>query len=285
MTIGITAATGQLGRLVVNALLDGGTPPAEVVAIVRTPSKATELRKRGIDVRQACYTDAQPLDEALAGVDKLLLISGNETGQRLAQHTNVITRAKAAGVGSIVYTSVLNAQRSTLVLAAEHRATEDALMASGIDYTVLRNGWYWENYLPTVETARQTGTLRAIGGSGRLAAAARADYAQAAAAVLNSHEHSGKVYELGGDERITVAELVQVISSVIGKPVTFADVPRSEYAVMLLRAGLTSRMATTVANAEAGIAAGAFDTESGDLQRLIGRKSTPVAAVLAANGP
>ncbi|MFZ2175594.1 MAG: SDR family oxidoreductase [Rhodococcus sp. (in: high G+C Gram-positive bacteria)] len=281
MTIAITGATGHLGRLAVEALLDKGAAPAELVAVVRTPSKAADLAARGVEVRQADYGDRDALEKALAGVDRLLLVSGSEVGQRIAQHTNVIEAAKVAGVGFVAYTSVLDAQKSPLALAAEHRATEDVLAASGIGFALLRNGWYWENYLGSVSTARETGKLFGSAGDGRVAAAARKDYAEAAAAVLLADGQAGKVYELGGDERITYAELAQIISSVVGAPVEYQDLPQPEYAALIEGAGLPSPVAAMLADSDAGVAAGALDTDSGDLQKLIGRKSTPAATVLA----
>ncbi|GCE44477.1 NADPH:quinone oxidoreductase 2 [Rhodococcus wratislaviensis] len=281
MTIAVTGATGHLGRLVVEALLDKGTPAADIVAVVRTPAKAADLADRGVEVRQADYSDRAALETAFAGVDKLLLVSGSEVGQRVAQHANVIDAAKAAGVGFVAYTSVLDAQNSTIGLAVEHRATEDRLAQSGIDFALLRNGWYWENYLGSIAAASETGALFGSAGTGVVAAAARKDYAEAAAAVLLADGQAGKVYELGGDERLTYGELADVISSVIGKTVSYKDLPQAEYAAALEGAGLPASIASMLADSDAGVAVGALDTESGDLQRLIGRNSTPAATALA----
>ncbi|MFC0449039.1 SDR family oxidoreductase [Rhodococcus jostii] len=281
MTIAVTGATGHLGRLVVEALLDKGTPAADIVAVVRTPAKAADLADKGVDVRQAEYGDRAALEKALAGVDKLLLVSGSDLGQRIAQHSKVIDAAKAAGVEFIAYTSVLDAQNTPLGLAVEHRGTEDRLAESGIDFALLRNGWYWENYLGSIPAARETGALFGSAGTGVVAAAARKDYAEAAAAVLLADEQSGKVYELGGDERLTYSELAEVLSVVLGKPVSYKDLPQEEYAAVLEGAGLPAPVANMLADSDAGVAVGALDTESGDLQRLIGRNSTPAATALA----
>ncbi|WP_213573166.1 SDR family oxidoreductase [Rhodococcus sp. USK13] len=281
MTIAVTGATGHLGRLAVEALLDKGTPAGEIVALVRTPAKATDLTDKGVDVRQADYSDRASLDKALGGVDKLLLVSGSDVGQRVIQHGNVIDAAKAAGVGFIAYTSVLDAQKSPLGLAAEHRATEDLLDGSGIDFALLRNGWYWENYLGAVATARETGSLFGSAGNGIIAGAARKDYAEAAAAVLVADGQAGAVYELGGDERLTYEQLAEVLSAVVGSQVSYKDLPQDEYAALLEGAGLPAPVAQMLADSDAGVATGALDTKSGDLQKLIGRPSTPVAAVLA----
>lgn len=283
MTIAVTGATGHLGRLAIDALLERGAPSADLVAIVRAPAAAADLADRGVQVREAAYGDPAALRTALTGVDKLLLISGSEVGQRVPQHTNVIDAAEDAGVGFISYTSVLDAQNSPLMLAGEHKATEDLLAKSGIGFALLRNGWYWENYQGSVPTAAQSGTLFGSAGQGRVAAASRRDFAEAAAAVLLADGQAGKVYELGGDERLTYAELAKVISRVTGKPVRYQDLPQAEYAAVLEGAGLPAPVAAMLADSDAGIAAGALDTESGDLQRLIGRKSTPVAEVLAAH--
>lgn len=281
MTIAVTGATGHLGRLAVEALLDKGTPAREIVALVRTPAKAADLTDKGVDVRQADYSDRAALDKALGGVDKLLLVSGSDVGQRVIQHGNVIDAAKAAGVGFIAYTSVLDAQKSPLGLAAEHRATEDLLDGSGIDFALLRNGWYWENYLGAVATARETGSLFGSAGNGIIAGAARKDYAEAAAAVLVADGQAGAVYELGGDERLTYEQLAEAFSAVVGSPVSYKDLPQDEYAVLLEGAGLPAPVAQMLADSDAGVATGALDTQSGDLQKLIGRPSTPVATVLA----
>ncbi|MFC9556093.1 SDR family oxidoreductase [Rhodococcus sp. NPDC056960] len=280
MTIAVTGATGHLGRLVVEALLDKGTPAADIVAVVRTPAKAADLADKGVDVRQAEYGDRAALEKALAGVDKLLLVSGSDIGQRIAQHTNVIDAAKAAGVGFLAYTSILDAQNSPLGLAVEHRGTEDRLATSGIDFALLRNGWYWENYLGSIPAAREIGALFGSAGTGVVAAAARKDYAEAAAAVLLADGQAGKVYELGGDERLTYSELADVFSEVLGKPVSYKDLPQAEYAAVLEGAGLPAPIASMLADSDAGVAAGALDTESGDLQTLIGRKSTRAVSAL-----
>lgn len=282
MTIAITGATGQLGRLTIDALLGQGVEPTEIVALVRTPAKAADLAERGVSVRTADYDDPATLPTALDGVDQLLLISGSEIGRRIPQHANVIAAAKAAGVGRIVYTSVLDARNSTLALAGEHKATEERLEESAIPHTVLRNGWYWENYTNGLQQTIERGALAGAAKDGKVAAAARADYAAAAAAVLTSDGHDGAVYELGGDQRLTYAQLAEEISRVAGKPVVYQDLPEADYAAALEQSGLPAAVAKILADSDAGIAVGALDTDTGDLQKLIGRSSTPVAEVLAA---
>ncbi|MFC7449436.1 SDR family oxidoreductase [Rhodococcus daqingensis] len=285
MTIAITGATGHLGRLVVESLLARGADAGELVAVVRDPAKAADLAAKGVQVRAADYADRGALEAALAGVDKLLLISGSEVGQRLPQHTNVIEAAKAAGVGFVAYTSVLGAADSPLSLAHEHKATEEVLAASGIDHALLRNGWYWENYTIDLAGTIERGVLAGAAGDGRVAAAARTDYAEAAAAVLLADGQSGKVYELGGDERLTLAELAGEISAAAGKTVVYQDLSEEQFGAALESAGLPAVYAGMLANSDAGIKAGALDTTSGDLRTLIGRPSTPVAEVLRRSAP
>ncbi|MFC9787433.1 SDR family oxidoreductase [Rhodococcus sp. NPDC127528] len=282
MTIAVTGATGHLGRLAVDALIARGANPADLVAIVRDPAKAADLAAKGVQVRVADYADPTALEAALVGVDKLLLISGSEIGRRIVQHTNIIDAARAAGVGFVAYTSVLGAADSPLSLAPEHKATEELLAASGIGHALLRNGWYWENYTSDLAGTAARGVLAGAAGDGRLAAAARADYAEAAAVVLLADDQAGEVYELGGDQRLTLTELAGAIAEVMGTPVAYRDLSEDDYRGALEAAGLPAQFAAMLANSDTGIAAGALDTESGDLQALIGRNSTPVVEVLRA---
>ncbi|MGV9612699.1 SDR family oxidoreductase [Nocardia xishanensis] len=279
MTVAIAGASGQLGRLVVEELLRAGETP---VAIVRDPQKVADLAERGVDVRQAAYGDAAALDRALAGVDRLLLISGNEFGERVGQHTNVIRAAERAGVQLLAYTSIPGATENPLILAQEHRGTEAVLAESTVPYTLLRNSWYWENYLGGLAHAVESGVLHGAAGQGRVAGASRADYAAAAARVLTTDGHEGRVYELGGDERLTYAELAQAISEAAGKPVRYENLAEADYAAVLEQAGLPAVYAKALADADTGIAAGVLDVDSGDLQKLIGRPSTPAVEVFRA---
>ncbi|QIH99895.1 SDR family oxidoreductase [Rhodococcoides fascians A21d2] len=280
MTTAVTGATGNLGGLVVDALITRGVAPGDIVAVVRNADKAAPLAERGVVVRVADYSDTAALTSAFAGVDKVLLISGSEVGQRIAQHHNVIDAAEAAGVSLIAYTSLLAADTSGVSLAPEHKATEERLTASAIPAVFLRNGWYWENYLGSLAQTIEGGVLLGAAGNGKIAAASRADFAEAAAAVLTHDDQGGKIYELGGDERLTYADLAAVIGEVSGKPMVYQDVSESEYAAILEGAGLPDFVATMLASADAGISRGELDTDSGDLQTLIGRASTPVAEVL-----
>lgn len=280
MTTAVTGATGQLGALVVEGLIERGVAASEIVAIVRDAAKAQALTDRGVQVRVANYSDSDALKAALAGVDKLLLVSGSDIGQRIAQHSNVIESAESEGVSLIAYTSILKADTSGVSLAAEHLGTEKRLAASSIPSVFLRNGWYWENYQGSLQQTIDGGVLLGAAGSGKLAAASRADYAAAAVEVLLSEDQGGKIYELGGDERLTYSDLAAVIAQVSGKPVEYKNVSEAEYKSILEGAGLPDFVANMLASADAGIARGELDTDSGDLQKLIGRPSTPVAEIL-----
>ncbi|OZI21091.1 NAD(P)-dependent oxidoreductase [Bordetella genomosp. 9] len=277
MTIAITGATGQLGRLVVQELLRT-VPAGELVALVRTPAKAADL---GIAARPADYTRPETLPAALAGVDTLLLISGNEVGQRIAQHRNVVDAAQRAGVRRIVYTSLLHADTSPLSLAPEHLETENAIKASGLAYTLLRNGWYIENHTGAIAPALATGVLAGASGEGKFSAAARGDYALAAATVLTGSGHEGKTYELAGDDPYTRAQFAAEVARQAGKPVVYRNMTEAEYAQALAGVGLPAPIAQAVASWDALAADGALYDDSGVLAKLIGRPTTPLSKVIA----
>ncbi|MFG3616846.1 SDR family oxidoreductase [Nocardia sp. NPDC047654] len=279
MTIAVTGASGQLGRLVVEELSRAGSTP---VAIVRDPGKVADLAERGVDVRGAAYDDPAALSRALDGVDRVLLISGNEFGARVAQHTNVIRAAEHAGVELLAYTSIPGATDNPLILAQEHKGTEAVLAESAVPHVLLRNGWYWENYVGGLAHAVESGVLHGAAGEGRVAGAARADYAEAAARVLTTDGHAGRVYELGGGESLTYAELAQAISEAAGKPVRYENLPEADYAAALIQAGLPQAYAEALADADAGIARGILDVRSGDLEKLLGRPATPAVEVFRA---
>ncbi|MBK5542216.1 SDR family oxidoreductase [Pseudomonas sp. TH05] len=279
--IAITGATGQLGRLVIDALLQR-VPASEVLALVRDPLKARDLTALGVTVRQADYSQPQTLATALAGVERLLLISSNEIGQRTAQHLAVIDAAKAAGVKLLAYTSVLRADTSALGLAAEHLATEQALSASGLDHVLLRNGWYSENYSAGLPTALEHGVLLGAAGQGRIASAARADYAEAAAVVLTSEGQAGRVYELAGDSSYTLEQLAAQTARQSGKPLVYQNLSQEEYQAALLGIGLPEGFAVLLADSDAAAAKGALFDDGQQLSRLIGRGTTPIADSVAA---
>ncbi len=278
--IAVTGATGQLGRLVIDALLEK-VPAASVAALVRAPAKAADLAARGVTLRQADYAQPETLFPALEGVDTLLLISSSEVGQRAPQHQAVIDAAAAAGVGLIAYTSILHDDSSPLALAEEHRATEAALATSGLDHVLLRNGWYSENYAGSVPTAAEHGAVIGAAGEGRISAAARADYAAAAAAVLaDPAAHAGKTYELAGDTAFTLADLAAEIARQSGKPVTYQDMPQAAYAEALKGFGLPGPFAEILADSDVGASRGGLFDDSHALSALIGRPTTPMSEMV-----
>lgn len=278
----ITGATGQLGRLALENLLDK-VPANEIVALVRDPARAADFAGRGVAVRVADYDRPETLVPALAGVTRLLFISANEVGRRAPQHLALISAAREAGVRFIAYTSLLRADTSTMDLAVEHRATEVALAESGIPHALLRNGWYTENYAAGIAPALQHGALVGSAGEGRIASAARADYAAAGIAVLTSDEdQAGKVYELAGDESYTLAEFAAEIARQSGRPVAYTDLPEADHAKALESAGLPAALAGLLAESDAKAAGGALFHPSHTLSALIGRPATPYAATIAA---
>ncbi|WP_330476437.1 SDR family oxidoreductase [Terrabacter sp. C0L_2] len=284
MTLLVTGASGQLGRLVVEALLERGTPAADVVAIARTPDSIADLADRGVQVRRADYTDPASLDAAFVGVDRLLLVSGSEVGQRITQHANVIDAAKRAGVGFVAYTSITRADTTDLLLAAEHRATEELLAASGLPHALLRNSWYLENYTGQLPTVLEHGAVLGAARDGRVSAATRADYAEAAAVVLagEGDGHEGAVYELGGDHAFTLGELADTVARVAGREVAYRDLSVADYTAALVAAGLPEGYAAVLADSDRGIAEGALFTDSGDLSRLVGHPTTDLETALRA---
>jgi NAD(P)H dehydrogenase (quinone) len=275
----VTGASGQLGRLVIAALLQK-VPAGEIVAAVRNPAKVADLAARGVQVRQADYDQPASLAAAFKGADKLLLISASEVGRRVPQHRAVIDAAKAAGVGLLAYTSILHADTSPLPLAAEHQETEALIRASGLPAVILRNSWYTENYLAGIPAALQYGVLLGSAGAGRIASAARADYAEAAAAVLTQDEQAGRIYELAGDESYTLAELAGEIARQSGKAVAYQDLPESEFKAALLGAGLPEGLATLLAESDVGAAQGGLFDDSRQLSQLIGRPTTPLSKLV-----
>ncbi|HEX8832120.1 MAG TPA: SDR family oxidoreductase [Longimicrobium sp.] len=283
MMIAVTGATGHLGRLVVENLLERGVEPTGIAALVRSPEKAGDLAARGVQVRQADYSRPETLGPALQGVERLLLVSSSEVGQRAQQHRNVVEAARAAGVKLLAYTSIIHAETSGLMLAAEHKATEEGIRASGIPFVFLRNGWYLENYTGNLGSALEHGALLGSAGEGRVSAATRADFAAAAGAVLTGEGHENRAYELGGDEGFTLAELAAIIAEESGKPVEYRDLPEEAYTGVLTGFGIPEGFARVLADSDRGIARGELFTDSGDLSRLIGRRTTsPPEAVAAA---
>ena len=277
----VTGATGQLGKLVVEKLLET-VPAAQIVAVARSPQKAQALEKTGVLIRQADYSQPESLVAAFAGAQKVLLVSSSEVGHRVQQHQAVVDAAHAAGVNLLAYVSILNADSSTLVLAKEHQLTEAYIRASGVPFTLLRNGWYTENHTGSLSTAVEHGAVLGAAKNGRFATATRADYAAAAAAVLTGEGHENKVYEFGGDESYTLAELAAEVARQTNKTVVYKDLPQEEYARALAGFGLPEAVANAVADADAGASRGELDTKSHDLSALIGRATTPLRQSVAA---
>lgn len=277
--IAVTGASGQLGRLVMEGLL-ARVPAENIVAAVRNPSKVADLAARGVVVRTADYAKPETLDAAFAGVDRLLLISSSEVGGRVPQHRNVIEAARRAGVGLVAYTSILHADATPLGLGAEHRETEALLRASGLPHVLLRNGWYTENYLASLPAALQHGAFAGSAGDGRIASAARADYAAAAVAVLTGEGHAGKVYELAGDTAYTLAELAAEVSRQTGRQIDYTNLPQAEYRAMLVTVGLPEPIADLLADSDTGAARDGLFDDSRQLSALIGRPTTPLSALV-----
>ncbi|WP_312983832.1 SDR family oxidoreductase [Atlantibacter sp.] len=273
--IAITGATGHLGQLVVNQLLETHNAQ-DLVAIVRNPAKAQALADKGVQVREADYGNPTALASALRGVEKLLLISSSEVGQRAVQHRNIIDAAKSAGVQLIAYTSLLRADTSPLGLHVEHVDTENYLAQSGVPYVLLRNGWYSENYLASVPAALEHGAFIGSAGEGKIASASREDYAEAAAKVLSLDNQAGKVYELAGDSAWTLAELTEKISALTGKTVAYHNLSEADFAAALQGAGLPEGFAKLLADSDIGASKGGLFDDSRQLSRLIGRPTTSI---------
>ncbi len=273
MKTGITGATGQLGRLVVEKLKQRVASDT-LVALVRSPEKATDL---GVEARAFDYTQPEGLAGALAGIGTLLLISGSEVGQRKAQHENVIKAAQEAGVKRIVYTSLLHADSSSLSLAPEHVETEQLLQSSGIPHTILRNGWYTENYAGSIQGSLAAGAIVGSAGEGKISSATRADYAEAAAVVLTSEGHDGKVYELAGDEAYTLAGLAAEVSKQTGKDIPYRNLSEAEYVEVLQSLDVPVGFAQVIAGWDIGVSQGDLFDDAKVLSELIGRPTTPLA--------
>jgi len=275
MKIAITGATGQLGRIVVSKLKEKAGN--NIVALVRSTQRAADL---GVEVREADYEKPETLDVALKGIDALLFISGSEIGRRVAQHQNVIDAAKKNGVKWIVYTSLLHADTTSLSIREEHVATEAALQQSGIPFTILRNGWYTENYAGTIPGAIAGGAYLGSAGDGKVSAASRKDYAEAAVTILTTDGHQGKVYELAGDEAFTLKDLAAEISKQSGKDIPYKNLPENEYAMILSGFGLPEGLAGAIAGIDVSVSKGDLFNDSKQLSKLIGRQTTPLSEVV-----
>ena len=278
-TIAVTGSTGGLGSAVIDELLTR-VPASKIVAVARDSAKAEPLRAKGVEVRIADYDKPETLNQALAGVDRLLLVSANEVGKRFPQHVAVIAAAKEAGVKHLAYTSLLRAPTSDNPLAGEHKATEEAIAESGIPHTFLRNGWYHENYLGTVDQVRQSGVLLTSAGEGKVSSAARDDYAKAAAKVLTEDGHQGRAYELAGDDAWTREQLAATLTAATGTTVEVKNVAAAEHSAALEAAGLSAGLAGFLVAVDQSTAGGGLEERGGDLSRLLGRPTTPLSEIL-----
>lgn len=277
----VTGATGQLGRLVIDHLLQT-VPAGKIVAAVRTPAKAQDLAERGVIVREADYSRPETLSAALAGVDKLLLISSTEVSGRLPLHSAVIEAARSARVSLLAYTSMLHADTSPARLALEHRQTEDAIAASGLPAVILRNGWYTENHLMSLSAALEHGAFVGAAKAGRFSSAARADYAAAAVVALTTEDQAGRTYELAADEAFTMADLATAVSRQSGRTVVYNDLSAEDYRTMLEGVGLPADLAALLADADVAASRDALFDDSGTLSKLIGRPTVPMESLVAA---
>ena len=277
--IAVTAATGHLGTLVIDELL-ARVAAEQIVAVARDAEKAKPIAGKGVEVRIASYDDRAALEAALQGVARVLLISGSEVGQRIQQHTNVVEAAKAAGASFIGYTSAPKAADTDLIIAPEHKATEEAIRASGIPYSIMRNNWYVENYVGTIEGAKQTGAISSATNGGKIGGVPRADLAAGHAAVLAGDGHENTIYEFAADEPWTMDDFAAALSDALGRTITHRSVSVEEQASILEAAGLGAEAAGFVAAIDANIADGALEVNGNDLSRIIGRPTTPLRDAL-----
>ncbi|MCC3650571.1 SDR family oxidoreductase [Streptomyces sp. S07_1.15] len=277
----VTGATGQFGRQVIEHLLQRGVPADRIAAAVRTPAKAADLAAQGVDIRLADYDRPETLLTAFAGADKLLLVSSTGPDDaRVAQHRAAVETAAKAGVGLIAYTSVIGAPANPLGLARVHRDTEQAIADSGLPAVLLRNGWYTENYTAALPEAVERGALAGSAGRGRIASAARADFAEAAAVVLTRDDQAGKVYELTGDTAWSLPELAAESAAQSGRPVTYTDLPAEQYRQILAGAGLPDFVTDLIVDADVQVSHGALAGVTADLRGLLGRPTTPLSTVV-----
>ncbi|MGW5292532.1 SDR family oxidoreductase [Streptomyces bacillaris] len=281
MSIVVTGATGELGRLVIDELL-ATVPAGEIAAVVRDKEKAAPLAARGVELRIADYNRPETLAGAFRSGDRVLLISGSEVGKRVAQHTAIVEAAEAAGVAQLAYTGILGGPDADFALADEHKATERLILDSGLPYTFLRNGWYTENYTANLAPVLAHGAVVSNAGEGRVASASRADYAATAAAAVTGEGHLGKAYELSGDTAWSFAEYAALLSEVTGREITYNNVPAAVHQEILVGAGLPEGFAAILTDVDEAIGRGRLAGTSGDLARLIGRPTTPLATTVRA---
>lgn len=282
MSLVVTGATGNLGRLVVEGLLDAGVPAGDIAAVVRNAEKAADLAARGVELRIADYSAPATLAEAFRAGDRVLLVSGSEVGRRVPQHAAVVDAAKAAGVALLAYTGILGGPDADFSLADEHKATERLILDSGLPYTFLRNGWYFENYTENLAPVLAHGAVVGSAGEGRIAAASRADFASAAVAVLTGEGHENQVYELSGDTAWTLAEYAAELARQTGKDIAYRNLPPEQNREVLVGAGVPAPFADILVEVDGAIERGLLARGDGALSRLIGRPTTSLADAVAA---
>ncbi|MCM3620351.1 SDR family oxidoreductase [Sutcliffiella horikoshii] len=272
----VTGATGKLGSKIVEGLLKK-VPENQLAVSVRNPEKAEGLQARGVDVRKGDFDYPETLDGAFAGVDRLLIISAdgdNET--RIRQHANAIAAAERAGVKFIAYTSIANAKESENILAPTHKATEEAIMKTGIPYSFLRNNWYLENEIPSIQGVLAGAPWVTSAGNGKVGWALQQDYADAAVAVLTGNGHENTIYELSG-KLLTQEEIVSALGNVLGKEVPLQQVDDNTYADIMKGAGVPDFLIPFLVEIQAGIRKGTLEVESNDFEKLLGRPTTPIS--------
>lgn len=281
MSYVVTGATGRLGGLIVDGLLAAGVPAGEVAAVVRNEGKAARLRDVGVEIRVADYDDTEALRTAFRAGDRVVFVSGSDLERRAAQHRNVVAAAREAGVALLAYTGILGGPEADLLLATDHKATEQAILDSELPYTFLRNGWYHEVYTETIPQILERGAVIASAGEGRVATAARADYAAAAVAVLTGEGHEGKAYELCGDTAWSFAEFAAELSKQTGREIPYRALTPAEHKEVFVGAGLPGPVADVLVDIDRAIERGLLVRTTGDLARLIGRPPTSLADAIA----
>ncbi|WP_329031485.1 SDR family oxidoreductase [Streptomyces sp. NBC_01725] len=281
MSIVVTGATGHLGRLAIESLLTSGVPAGEIAAVARDGAKAAPLAALGVEVRIGDYDRPETLTDVFRSGDRVLFVSGSEAGRRVPQHTAVVAAARAAGVAQLAYTGVLGGPDADFELAAEHKVTERLILDSGLPYTFLRNGWYTENYTENLGPVLEHGAVVAAAGDGRVASASRADYAAAAAAVVTGEGHLNKAYELCGDTAWSFAEYAVELSRRTGRTIVYNNVPGETMLGILTGAGVPEPMAAVLVDVDRAIERGLLVGTTGDLARLAGRPTTPLAESVA----
>jgi NAD(P)H dehydrogenase (quinone) len=281
VSIAVTGATGHLGRLVIAELLEHGVAPGDIAAVVRDPGKAADLAAGGVRVRVADYDRPETLKGAFAEGDRVLMISGNEVGRRVPQHSAVVDAAARAGVTQLAYTSVLGGPAADFTLADEHRATEELILASGVPYTFLRNGWYTEVYTANLPAVLEHGVVIGNAGDGRVASAARADYAAAAAVVVSGEGHENRAYELSGDIAWSFAEYAATVAELSGRPVRYQDISGEERQQILTGVGVPADFAAVLVDVDDAIRRGLLAGTTGEMAQLTGRPTTPLRETVA----